>query len=391
MPAELESKNWSVWIPQLRYFSGMKTLIIKPSEENVNAMSASLYDSDSQRWEGLVGNDRKADGHYLYAVKTTGVYCRPSCPSRLPLRKNVAFFDTCAAAEQAGFRACKRCQPRGVALEEEYVRKIEQACRFIDEVDEEPSLEALARMVAMSRHHFHRIFVRMMGMTPKAYHKQLRAEKMREELAGGGSVTQAIYDSGYSTNRQFYEEATKILGMRPKNYRDGGKGERICFALGECVLGSVLVASSMKGICALSLGDKPEKLVEELEGRFAHAELIGGDRNYERLVARVVGLIESTQTGWNLPLDIRGTVFQRRIWLALQDIPPGSQVSYGEFAASVGAPKAVRAVASACAANKLAVAIPCHRVVRQDGSLSGYRWGVERKRQLLKREQEGEI
>lgn len=365
---------------------GMEILAQVPTTTNANSMPRSHYDSENQRWEGLIRNAPDADGHYFYAVKTTGVYCRPTCPSRVPLRKNVIFFDTGTAAEEAGFRPCKRCQPSGTALEDEYAQKIAQACRFIEQADEGPSLETLAREVAMSKYHFHRLFVQVVGMTPKAYHKHLRAERLRGELARGNSVTQAIYEAGYSTNRQFYEEATQILGMRPQNYRDGGKRESICFALGECSLGSVLVASSLKGICALSLGDEPEKLIQELEMRFPHAELIGGDHHYEQLVARVIGFIESSQEHWNLPLDIRGTAFQRLVWQALQNVPPGSHISYKELATNVGCPKAFRAVASACAANHLAVAIPCHRVVRQDGSLSGYRWGVDRKRELLERE-----
>ncbi|HPQ95436.1 MAG: bifunctional DNA-binding transcriptional regulator/O6-methylguanine-DNA methyltransferase Ada [Thiothrix sp.] len=355
----------------------MKTFIKK---------SALRYDSDDQRWEALCRNDAQADGFFFYAVTTTGIYCRPSCTSRQPSRKNVAFYASCAAAEQAGFRACKRCQPDGETLTETHVRKIAQACRLLEETEATPSLEVLARAVGMSKFHFHRVFVEMMGMTPKAYSQAGRAEKIRRQLAQGGSMTQAIYEAGYASSRQFYQEATRILGMRPKTYRDGGKDETICFAVGECSLGAVLVASSLQGICALSIGDEPEALVQALEQRFRQAAIIGGDHHYEQLVARVIGLLEVAGTGWNLPLDIRGTVFQKRVWQVLQTIPSGTTLSYGELAARIGSPGAVRAVASACAANPLAVAIPCHRVVRRDGSLSGYRWGVERKRRLLEME-----
>ncbi|MBB5353884.1 AraC family transcriptional regulator of adaptative response/methylated-DNA-[protein]-cysteine methyltransferase [Haloferula luteola] len=349
------------------------------------------FRTDDERWLGLANNDARADGQYFYAVKSTGVYCRPSCPSRLPLRRNVVFFDQSETAEQAGFRPCKRCQPQEVNLGDPHTPMVENACRLIQQSEIEPSLDDLATSVGMSKHHFHRLFVQKMGMTPKAYMKALRAERMRGELTRGGSVTRAIYDAGYQSNRQFYEEATQILGMSPKQYQAGGKGERIGFALGQCSLGSVLVASSMKGICALSLGDDPERMVEALKRRFAQAELIRNDPPYERLVARVVEWIDSTSMAWDLPLDIRGTAFQQRVWQALRKVPSGSRRTYSELAEELGNPHAVRAVASACAANELAMVIPCHRVVRRDGSLSGYRWGVERKKLLLEREQSTEI
>ncbi|GAA5482734.1 bifunctional DNA-binding transcriptional regulator/O6-methylguanine-DNA methyltransferase Ada [Haloferula sargassicola] len=367
----------------------MKSVTAGATSERGVARSQSRFRTDDERWDGVARNAPQADGHYFYAVKSTGVYCRPSCASRIPLRRNVVFFESPKAAEGAGFRPCKRCQPDQPEADP-HARTIEQACRFLQAAEDDPSLEALAKAVGMSKHHFHRLFVQRMGMTPKAYRKEIRAERMRGKLAEGGSVTRAIYEAGYQSSRQFYEEATRILGMSPKTYRSGGKGEQICFAVGTCSLGAVLVASSLKGICALSLGDDPEKLVEELERRFAHAELMGGDPHYQRLVARVIGLIDSASGDWNLPLDLRGTAFQQRVWRALQDVPSGARVSYSELAERLGTPGAVRAVASACAANKLAIAIPCHRVVRRDGSVSGYRWGVERKQQLLKRERPDE-
>ncbi|MFV0415166.1 MAG: bifunctional DNA-binding transcriptional regulator/O6-methylguanine-DNA methyltransferase Ada [Chthoniobacterales bacterium] len=349
-------------------------------------MTDSRYKTDARRWEALCCNDSRADGYYYYAVKTTGVYCRPSCPSRRPTRKNVEFLDSREAAEKAGYRPCKRCQPEGETPGSEYSRKVAAACRLIESSEETPSLDELARAAAMSKFHFHRIFRQVVGLTPKAYSKAYRAGRMRQGLSRGDSVTKAVYDAGYSSSRQFYEEATRILGMLPKNYREGGKNETICYATGRCSLGIVLVASTAKGICALSLGDDEKALFAELEERFFNAKIISGDKQYGRLVTQVVSLLETSGTNWNLPLDIRGTAFQMRVWRALQGILPGSRISYSELAERMGCPKSVRAVASACAANKLAVAIPCHRVLRSDGSLAGYRWGVKRKRELLERE-----
>lgn len=348
------------------------------------------YKTDQQRWRALCGRYAGADGHFYYAVKTTGIYCRPSCPSREPLRVHVVFYESCEAAEHAGFRPCKRCLPAGAVLVDEYSRKVAAACRVLESAEKAPSLDEVAQAAGLSKYHFHRIFVQLTGLTPKAYWKAKRAARVREQLAQGGSVTDAIYEAGYVSTGRFYEESTQVLGMKPQSYRDGGRGETIYFALGQCSLGAVLVASSTRGICALSLGDDPQLLLQEVQDQFSQAQLVGGDSNYEQLVARVIALIDGPihgdATHWNLPLDIRGTAFQMKVWQALQAIPPGRTLSYSELAAQMGCPKAVRAVASACAANKIALAIPCHRVVRSDGLLSGYRWGVERKRLLLQRE-----
>ncbi|MBK1832999.1 bifunctional DNA-binding transcriptional regulator/O6-methylguanine-DNA methyltransferase Ada [Roseibacillus ishigakijimensis] len=342
--------------------------------------------TDCQRWEAVCRNDAEADGEFYYAVKTTGVYCRPSCPSRQPLRKNVVFHDSRQSAEEAGFRPCKRCQPDGGTLAEDYARKVAAACRAIEDAEEAPALDELACGAAMSKFHFHRVFVQLTGLTLKAYGKAHRAGRVRQKLARGGSVTEAIHGAGYGSGSRFYEESSQILGMKPQSYRDGGVGETIRFAVGECSLGAVLVASSEKGICALSLGDEPEKLVRELQDQFSKADLVGGDRDYEKLVSEVIGFLETPRTGWTLPLDVRGTAFQIRVWNALREIPPGRTLGYRELAERIGCPKSARAVASACAANKIAVAIPCHRVTRSDGTLSGYRWGVTRKRTLIERE-----
>ncbi len=344
------------------------------------------YGGDAERWNAVVQRDARADGKFLYSVKTTGVYCRPSCAARLALRKNVAFHETCEDAERAGFRACKRCQPDGRALADDYAAKVAAACRMIETADEAPDLGALAKAAAMSKFHFHRVFTKLAGLTPKAYAKAQRAARMRAELPKRSTVTEAIYGAGFNSNGRFYAESSQLLGMTPKNFRRGGTGETIRFAVGECSLGSILVASSEKGVCAISLGDRPDKLVQDLQDNFPKAELIGGDKKFERVISKVVGLVEAPKAGLDLPLDIRGTAFQRRVWKALQQIPAGATMSYSDVAKTIGSPKAVRAVAGACAANTIAVVIPCHRVLRNDGNLSGYRWGVERKRALLGKE-----
>ena len=264
--------------------------------------------------------------------------------------------------------------------------KIIAACRIIETAEEMPSLDSLARSAGLSRYHFHRLFQHATGLTPKAYATAHRSRRVREELPKRPTITAAIYGAGYNSNGRFYEKSTRLLGMKPKTFRSGGRGERIHFAIAECSLGPILVAASEKGVCAVLIGDDPGALARDLQDQFPLAHLVGGDRGFERTAARVIGFVEAPRIGLNLPLDIRGTAFQQRVWQALQGIPAGSTASYTEIARRIGRPKAVRAVAQACAANAIAVAIPCHRVVRRDGALSGYRWGVERKRALLKRE-----
>jgi len=266
---------------------------------------------------------------------------------------------------------------------------VAQACRRIEAAEQPPSLDDLAQQAGLSPFHFHRVFKAATGLTPKAYATAHRAQAVRTTLARGtSSVTDAIFDAGFNANSRFYEHADAMLGMKPTQYRAGGVDARIEFAIGESALGAILVARSQRGVCAISLGDDADALLRELQDRFPRAELIGGDAGFERLVAQVVGLIEQPNIGGDLPLDVRGTAFQQRVWQALRQIPPGETASYAQIAQRIGSPKSVRAVAGACAANTLAVAIPCHRVVRSDGALSGYRWGVERKRELLARERE---
>jgi AraC family transcriptional regulator of adaptative response/methylated-DNA-[protein]-cysteine methyltransferase len=342
--------------------------------------------ADDPRWARVVARDKTADGQFWYSVATTGIYCRPSCPSRTANPKNVRLHDSLDSARMTGFRPCKRCNPDGLSIEGENAAIVAQACRLIEQSEGELSLNDLAEAFGRSASYFHRIFKYITGLTPKDYAAAHRAAKVRQGLGMGNSVTEAIYDAGFNSSSRFYEKSTDILGMTPTQYRAGGKNEQIRFAVGETSLGAILVASSEKGVASILLGNDPDRLVRNLQDRFPNAHLVGADPDYEALVARVVGLIEAPGLGLDLPLDVRGTAFQQRVWRALQEIPVGQTVSYAEVARRIGSPKAVRAVAGACAANNLAVAIPCHRVVRNDGALSGYAWGVERKRALLDRE-----
>jgi AraC family transcriptional regulator of adaptative response/methylated-DNA-[protein]-cysteine methyltransferase len=345
-----------------------------------------LRTASDPRWAAVVAHDAAADGQFFYSVKSTGVYCRPSCGARRPRPENVAFHATAADAERAGFRPCKRCRPDQPARNEQQAAKVAEVCRFIQNADETPTLNALAERAGLSSFHLHRLFKEVTGLTPKAYAAAHRNRRVREALARSETVTDAIYDAGYNSNGRFYERSNEVLGMTPTRFRAGGADTDIRFAIGQCALGAILVAQSALGVCAIALGDDPDALARELQDRFPQARLIGGDPAFEQLVARVVGFVEAPGVGLDLPLDVRGTAFQQRVWQALREIPPGSTASYAEIAERIGSPKSVRAVAQACGANALAVAIPCHRVVRSDGALSGYRWGVERKSALLKRE-----
>ncbi len=341
------------------------------------------YRTDQERWEAVIGRDKNAADAFVYSVKTTGVYCRPSCPARRAARENVAFYLTPKDAERAGYRACKRCKPNDPSAPGAPAALVAKACKLIVDAEEPLSLDALAGALGMSPWHFHRVFKSMTGLTPKAYAAAHRAERMHQELARGGTVTSAIYNAGFNSSGRFYAESDKRLGMKPSDFKAGGDGATIRFAAGECSLGSILVAASGLGICSIALGNDPDALVRELQDRFPNAELIGGDPQFERMVARVVAFVENPSAGLELPLHVQGTAFQQRVWKALCDIPSGATCTYAELAQRLGRPNATRAVAAACAANTLAVAIPCHRVVRTDGSLSGYRWGIERKEKLL--------
>jgi len=356
---------------------------------NKTRPTSARFSSDDARWQAMQSRDSRADGHFVYAVRTTGIYCQPSASSRLPKRENVEFFDSAEAAEAAGYRPSRRIQGDRTSAAAARAMQVARACRTIEASVELPSLNELASQAGMSPYHFHRIFKEETGLTPKAYASAHRSRKLREELnAPDTSITDAIYDAGFNSNSRFYEVSDQMLGMPPRDYRAGGTGAVIRFAIGQCSLGAILVAQSQRGICAILLGDDPHQLVRDLQDQFPKASLIGGDDDFERLVAQVVGFVEAPATGLNLPLDVRGTAFQERVWQALRDIPSGATISYADLAERLGAPRAARAIAQACAANRLAVAIPCHRVVRRDGALSGYRWGVDRKRELLRRETE---
>ena len=338
------------------------------------------------RWAAVLARDANADGTFFYSVKTTGVYCRPSCAARHARPENIVFHASAHDAELAGFRPCRRCKPDAGSMLEQHTVKVTEACRIIETAEETPSLEQLSVQVGMSAFYFHRIFKQVTGLTPRQYADAHRERRVRAALGESASVTDAIFEAGYNSNGRFYEKSNAMLGMTPTRYRAGGADTEIRFAIGECSLGSILVAQSDRGVCAILLGDDPAALAHDLQDRFRQAHLIGGDAEFEKLVAQVVGFVEAPGIGLDLPLDVRGTAFQQRVWHALRSIPAGETASYTDIAELIGSPKSVRAVAQACGANAIAVAIPCHRVVRNDGGLSGYRWGIERKQALLDKE-----
>jgi AraC family transcriptional regulator of adaptative response/methylated-DNA-[protein]-cysteine methyltransferase len=338
------------------------------------------------RWRALRARDPRADGSFVYSVCTTGVFCRPSCPARRARPEHVEFHADAEAARLAGFRPCRRCHPDGPSPAERRAAQVASLCRAIEESDTVPTLAELARLAGKSRFHTQRVFKAVTGLSPRVYAAAHRKLRVRNALRERRTITEAIYDAGYNAVSRFYEESRETLGMTPRNYRAGGATMRIRFAVGACSLGSILVAATERGVCAVLLGDDPTRLLHDLELRFPRADLVGGDRSFGRWVARVVGLVERPETSAALPLDVRGTAFQERVWRALSRIPVGATRSYAELARAIGAPRSARAVAGACAANPLAVLIPCHRVVRTDGDVSGYRWGIERKRRLIARE-----
>lgn len=352
-------------------------------------MTSPPYADDAARWAAVLCRDQQADGCFYYAVKTTGIYCRPSCAARRARREHVSFYPTGTAAEQAGFRPCQRCRPHEPGLAAQHAALVAQACRQIETAVETPDLAALAASAGMSRFHFQRVFKAVTGVTPKAYATAHRTQRVRQTLRQADTVTAAIYEAGFQSNGRFYATAAEVLGMTPRVFRAGGPGVAIRFAVGPCSLGTILIAATDRGLCAILLGDDPETLIRDLQGRFPQAALHSAEDALAHWMAQVIGCIETPALGLALPLDVQGTAFQQRVWQALRAIPAGTTASYTDIASRIGRPTAARAVAQACAANPLAVAIPCHRVVRQDGALSGYRWGVERKRWLLEREATG--
>jgi len=346
------------------------------------------YQTEQARWAALVQRDPQAEGAFWYAVCTTGVYCRPTCPSRVPRQNNVRFFDTPDAAEQAGFRACKRCQPRAQNAAEQQSALIQQACALIEAAATPPRLPELAAAVGLSPYHFQRLFKRVVGISPRQYAATRQQQRLRDELRQEERVTEAMYNAGFESSSSLYQQGAAALGMTPSAYQQGAPETTIHYTTAPCYLGWVLVAATAQGICAIALDDDPAPLAANLRAEFPQAHIQQtADPAFAEWVAQVVAFIEAPAQGLRLPLDIQGTAFQRRVWEALQAIPAGQTATYAEIAARIGQPTAARAVARACAANRLAVAIPCHRVVRGDGAVGGYRWGTARKHALLHTEE----
>jgi len=366
----------------------MSTMDTERVATPLNAAPMEAAQLAAQRWQAVVRRDAQADGEFVYAVRTTGVYCRPSCPSRTAKRENVEFFESPGLAVAAGFRPCKRCQPDAPSQQQKRNALVRQACQAIEYSATTPTLAQLAQQAGMSPYHFHRIFKAATGLTPKAFHQAVLARRVAAALQSAQSVTTAIYDAGFSSAGRFYEAAPALLGMTPASYRKGGAGEHIRYAVAPCALGWVIVAATRKGICAIEFGESEEILAERVRARFPQAQFEAADAEFTRWVARVLAYIEQPRGVLDLPLDVQGTVFQHRVWQALQAVPAGQTASYAEIAKRIGQPQAYRSVAHACAGNPVAVAIPCHRAVRTDGDLAGYRWGIERKAELLRRENE---
>jgi AraC family transcriptional regulator of adaptative response/methylated-DNA-[protein]-cysteine methyltransferase len=342
---------------------------------------------DDQRWQAVVNRDAACDGQFVFAVRTTGVYCRPSCKCRQPLRQNVRFYDSPASAESDGFRACKRCAPDRLPFEAEIGARV---CAFIDShLDERLTLDRLGQAVGLSPAHLQRVFKQVTGVSPRQYVEARRVGQLKANLRDGQPVAAALYDAGFSSSSRVYEEAADTLGMTPATYRKGGAGMLIRYTISECPLGYLLVGATERGLCAVSLGESPAAVEAWLQTDYPQAQLKRGDAALAGAVAQLVRHLAGELPHLDLPLDVQATAFQLRVWAALRQIPYGETRSYAQVAESLGEPTAARAVARACASNRVALVIPCHRVVRGDGDLSGYRWGVERKAHLLATERAG--
>jgi len=339
--------------------------------------------ADNRRWQAIRDRDNRLDGEFVYAVKTTGVFCRPSCPSRQSKRENTIIFSTAAEAGVAGFRACLRCDPTDERAPERTTQLLRGAWQAIEASEQTPTLRELADLTDWSPSHFHRRFKKLMGLTPREYATAIRVRRLKQKLQPGRSVTDAIFDAGFGSGSRVYENARKMLGMTPAQYRDGAKNVEIKYTVSQSPLGLMLVATTAQGVCCIEFADDESRLIEGLKQRFPSARIGKPSEDLSDRVSTIIDYLETPSAGLGLDLDIQGTAFQQRVWKALQAIPVGETLSYSEVAKSIGNPAAQRAVARACAENKLAVAIPCHRVVRADRGLGGYRWGLERKRQLL--------
>ncbi len=348
-----------------------------------------VYDSDNERWHAVASREKAADGSFYYGVITTGIFCRPGCSSRLPNRENVKYFTSCKEAQSAGYRACRKCNPTGNSKNEQNEQKIIHACRDIEQRDRPPKLKDLADAAGMSPYHFHRLFKNIVGVTPKKYASSYQAGRFKDSLKASESITDAIYNAGFSSSSGAYSRKRDRLAMKPGDYRAGGAGITIHYGLAECEFGWLIVAATDRGICAIEFGEDPAVLPQQVQDRFPEAHLQKAGPAFVILIREVVRLINTPKSSCTLPLDIQGTAFQQQVWDVLRQINPGETLSYTEVARRIGNPKAVRAVASACGANKIAVVIPCHRVISKDGGIGGYRWGVERKRRLLEKEREG--
>ena len=362
-------------------------LVATPITDNEH--ESALWDEERQ-WQSVLARDGEADGTFVYAVRTTGIYCRPTCPSRRPRRENVVFFALPEAAEQAGFRACHRCHPEQAAIRDPQVEVVQRVCRAIAANPEQPpTLASLGAEIGLSPFHLQRTFKRVMGITPRQYADACRMDRLKGELRNGEAVTSALYGAGYGSPSRLYERAPAHLGMTPAVYRRGGAGMRMHYTVVPCPLGLLLVAATERGICAINLGDADDTLADGLKREYPAAAITRDDSGLDTAVEAIIRHLHGQEPHLDLPLDVQATAFQWRVWEALQAIPYGSTRSYGEIARAIGQPTAARAVAQACATNRVALAIPCHRVVRENGEAGGYRWGIERKRTLLAQEQAG--